>query len=282
MSITFLVALAGSNSCFSQFVAFEHTRDRSWDAEELLLANRPFGTVMDLREGILLWPYVGLALGVILTSSLLTEHRGPINIKFMAKTALPMYILHQFEEHGIDLYGRRYAFQEFFCNVLGYPVQECPGDDWFILAVNVAGVWLALGICSIYWNRPRLLAASYGLVLVNTAAHIAPAIKLGKYNPGLLTAVALFLPVGVATYLQLHKQKNLTRREMGEAIAVGVLMHVFLIVSLVLRASFLSHAVFIGLQMPLGALPFVYSLLKGEHAGNQKGHSGPVPFRMHF
>lgn len=223
---------------------------------------------MDFKEGIRLWPFVGLAIGVILISTLLTEHRGPINVRFMAKIALPMYILHQFEEHGFDLYGRRYAFQEYFCNVLSYPVSNCPGDDWFILAVNVGGVWFALGLCSIYWNRPRLVAASYALALVNAVGHIVPAVKMEMYNPGLLTAVALFLPIGIATYLQLHKHKSLTRREMVEGISVGILMHAVMVASLRLRAGrLLSHAVFIGLQMPFCALPYVYSLLKGDYTG---------------
>ncbi|KAL7908220.1 hypothetical protein GGI35DRAFT_453636 [Trichoderma velutinum] len=34
------------------------------------------------------------------------------------RAALPMYLLHEFEEHGYDFLGRRYAFQAYFCNNL--------------------------------------------------------------------------------------------------------------------------------------------------------------------
>lgn len=34
------------------------------------------------------------------------------------RAALPMYLLHQFEEHGYDFLGRRYAFRSHFCDQL--------------------------------------------------------------------------------------------------------------------------------------------------------------------
>lgn len=38
------------------------------------------------------------------------------------RAALPMYLLHEFEEHGYDFLGRRYAFQPYFCkNLVRFP-----------------------------------------------------------------------------------------------------------------------------------------------------------------
>jgi hypothetical protein len=57
---------------------------------------------------------------------------------------LPIYMLHQFEEHGIDAFGARYHFINDLCTTLGHPsLADCPANPAFVLAVNVGGgVWI--------------------------------------------------------------------------------------------------------------------------------------------
>jgi hypothetical protein len=89
------------------------------------------GTLMDLI--LYGWPYVGLMIAglSLIRMAYRVNHDGiPINSYEIAAWALfPLYTLHQFEEHGIDLYGRRYEFQQYFCKALGYPsLDDCESD----------------------------------------------------------------------------------------------------------------------------------------------------------
>jgi Protein of unknown function with HXXEE motif len=216
---------------------------------------------MDL---IRLWPYPGLAIGALLAVIALSENgRGQYN-KLIAKLALPVYILHQFEEHGIDAFGEKYAFQAFFCDALGFSASACPCDDLFIFAVNVGTVWLCFGICSVLWKRPKLLAASYGLVLTNAVGHLVQAIVRSSYNPGLLTALLFFVPLSLWTYRTLHRQKQVLKWDIAETVLLGILMHVWLGLSIALRfKQLLSYSMFIMLQPLAGFQPLLYSQWKG-------------------
>ena len=100
-----------------------------------------------LRE----WPYLALALSCVLTAYLLLIIGGrPASNELwndplvVFGLELPIYMFHQFEEHGIDLFGNRYGFQASLCSSLGYKtVSSCPATELFIFAVNPGSVWIS-------------------------------------------------------------------------------------------------------------------------------------------
>lgn len=88
---------------------------------------------MDL---LLIWPFIGLLAGIpeILELCKLQEHSLGAHTRrqslwkslmndqsWWMRAALPMYLLHQFEEHGYDFMGRQYAFRSHFCDHLVRP-----------------------------------------------------------------------------------------------------------------------------------------------------------------
>ncbi len=103
---------------------------------------------------------------------------------------LPAYMLHQMEEHDDD------RFRHFVNRILGGGREILSKNAVFV--INVPGVW-GVNLFSI------LLAygvdIGFGLIgiylsLVNAFVHLAQAIHLRCYNPGLISAVILFFPVG--------------------------------------------------------------------------------------
>ncbi|TFB01518.1 hypothetical protein CCMA1212_006446 [Trichoderma ghanense] len=74
------------------------------------------------------WPFIGMIAGIPLILELLkspTSLSADTRVKrrwssllndkaWWMHAALPIYLLHQFEEHGYDFLGRRYAFQAYF------------------------------------------------------------------------------------------------------------------------------------------------------------------------
>lgn len=103
---------------------------------------------------------------------------------------LPLYMIHQFEEHHHD------RFRTFVNEVIaGGRDVLTPGT---LFVINSVGVW-GVDLLSLYLARYAGLAfgllAVY-LTLVNAVIHIGVAIGMRRYNPGLWTSVALFLPFG--------------------------------------------------------------------------------------
>jgi hypothetical protein len=190
-----------------------------------------------LRE----WPWLGLVLAsVLLLWSAVRRIEGPWwsrlrDAGWLLWVALPVYMLHQFEEHGVDALGRSYAFQGGLCSVLGHtgPLAGCPATVAFIFAVNVGSVWIALGAGALGGTRRALIgAAGLGIPTVNAVVHVVPAIRTGAYNPGLVTALALFVPYCVWTLRELVRQGLLRRGQLGLVVLSGVLVHAILIGSL--------------------------------------------------
>jgi hypothetical protein len=86
------------------------------------------------------WPYASLLIGTaVLSKSILgawpaahgaglglDKHQRPSrkwslrtrDVAWYMQVMLPIYMIHQFEEHGFDIFGRPYAFQAALCNSL--------------------------------------------------------------------------------------------------------------------------------------------------------------------
>lgn len=123
------------------------------------------------------------------------------------------YALHQLEEHWGDRF-RRFVNDRVFGGVDALTINAV----WWI---NVPGVW-GLNIAALYAavdGAPAIgLAAPY-LMLVNALVHGLGALRFG-YNPGLATAVLLFVPLGVTALMVIPA--TLAAHFAGLAVAVAV------------------------------------------------------------
>jgi len=144
---------------------------------------------------------------------------------------LPIYMLHQFEEHDND------RFRTFVNRTVGGGREVLSPLAVFI--INVPGVW---GVIAVSFYLAALVSSGYGLIavyltLVNAIVHIIPAALFRSYNPGLVTAVLLFLPAsifGIAT-LQQTGQVDGFHHLIGILIAVGI--HVAIVAYVKTRRS---------------------------------------------
>lgn len=136
------------------------------------------------------WVYGGSLAGVLLLILMPALVRGwplPLTLVLLM---LPVYMLHQYEEHDDDRF-------RLFCNHwIGHDTDILPHTAIFI--INIPGVW---GVMALSLYLAQNVAIGYGaiavyLAIVNAFAHIGPAIALRRYNPGLISAIVLFLPVG--------------------------------------------------------------------------------------
>jgi hypothetical protein len=92
-------------------------------------------SVPQMDHLLVLWPFASLGLGMMSMLNLClktwSSPEGASDVQSMRswqrrtrdpqwwmQLALPIYLLHQWEEHGFDLLGRRYSFQGYFCEKL--------------------------------------------------------------------------------------------------------------------------------------------------------------------
>jgi len=225
-----------------------------------------------MHEVLVGWPWLSLAFAVLFLAWWFLRRRGtlPFRSRFTEPSwllwlPLPVYMLHQFEEHGVDLFGRHYHFQTDLCTALGYAnVADCPATEVFICAVNVGTVWIAGLVAGVLGpRRPIAAAGMIGLLAVNVVAHLGPFVRNGgAYNSGLLSAVVLFLPVVVWLFRALLARGFFRRRDVLLGVAVGFLMHAVLLGSVTLAdKGLLSSSALVAIQIVNGFVPLGISFL---------------------
>lgn len=136
------------------------------------------------------WVYGGVLAGALLLAlapALAVDWSLAVTLVFLS---LPVYMIHQYEEHDDD------RFRVFFNEAIGGGREVLsPAAVFFI---NVPGVW-GVNLVAFYlaWAvSPGLGLIAVYLILVNALVHIAHGVAFKRYNPGLGTAIALFLPFG--------------------------------------------------------------------------------------
>jgi Protein of unknown function with HXXEE motif len=164
------------------------------------------------------WPYAAAftALFLLVLAPLWWDANGAaLGLVYLQ---LPVYMLHQLEEHRGD------AFRRFVNERLAGGREALTPRATFV--INSAGVW-GIDIVSLWLAYEVEIA--FGLIAVyltaaNALVHIAGAIAMRAYNPGLATAVALFVPVSVWGAIEVTDAADagLGYQVLAIAIAVGV------------------------------------------------------------
>lgn len=162
------------------------------------------------------WVYGGFLAGVILLALAPLFTLGADPAAALGFLALPIYMLHQFEEHDGD------RFRQFVNAVVGHGREVLTVSAVFW--INFLGVWVLLtaGIWLTALAGPGWAAIAGWLVLLNGLLHILQGIALRRYNPGLATAVVLFVPLGILTLVAAWPEASHSVFWLGFAVAVAV------------------------------------------------------------
>jgi Protein of unknown function with HXXEE motif len=142
---------------------------------------------------------------------------------------LPIYMLHQGEEHIGD------RFRNYVNRIVGRGREVLSPTATFW--INALGVW-GVDLTALYlaWGIDRSvgLAAGY-LTVVNACLHIVQGGLRREYNPGLVTAILLFLPAGGWCVAHVGREAGLVSHLIGIAVALGV--HVAVVIPVVRHAK---------------------------------------------
>ena len=215
------------------------------------------------------WPFLGLIIGVLGLFSL--KGKSIQNNEKVWFLPLFAYMLHQFEEHGIDFKGEFYSFQRVLCSAFSLPpvgredefFEYCPASKWVIFAVNCGTIWVLMFACGylIQQNRFSMVKAStVGVMIVNTIVHIRNFLTTGSYNSGLVTSLLLFFPLSI--YLIRRESQRIPGKLtliLFKCLIMGVLLHAILLSSLFLTFKYhmFSEFTLSLIQLLNGILPVI-------------------------
>lgn len=164
------------------------------------------------------WVYGGALAGLLLLCLLPVIDAGWPPALVLVYLLMPIYMLHQWEEHDD---GR---FQRTINATIGHGRDVLPVGAVFVINI---GVWvlnlLAFALAAhagIGWG----LIGAYAMV-VNAVVHIADGIARRAYNPGLITSIVLFLPVGGGAIWAIAASGEATALQHGVGLVVALAIH---------------------------------------------------------
>ena len=99
------------------------------------------------------------------------------------------------------------------------------GPAEFLLMNGLAWLLMIVGILLVLQSRAmHWLLASFGtVVLLNGVLHLIGSLITNSYSPGLVSGIALWVPLGLFTLFRLRRR--LTNRSFRAGVLVGVAMH---------------------------------------------------------
>lgn len=200
------------------------------------------------------WPYATLfAAGFLALLAPLVFHFAGLALGLVF-IQLPIYMLHQYEEHAGD------RFRQWVNNMIGGGRELLtPGATFWINSLLVWGVDLVALYLACFVDLSLGLIAIY-LPMLNAFGHIVPGIVKRQCNPGLLTSVALFLPVGAPSAYFVSRAAESGIQAHLLALGVAIAVHGLIIAHVRRRMAILSRA---SAPAPTLAASATYSLPTG-------------------
>ncbi|HML06104.1 MAG TPA: HXXEE domain-containing protein [Methanobacterium sp.] len=173
------------------------------------------------------WAKLCLILSVIVTIIIFLVVKTDNMLLFLIWIQIPIYLLHQFEEHAWPGGFRKYVN----LNIFKVKNAEYPLSDLSVFWINIPIIWVLMPIFAAlsYLNLFFGLWIPYFAVL-NSLTHVIAAIVKREYNPGLVVSLLLGIPVaGYALWL-FYALISVPLIVTVISILVAVLMHLFLII----------------------------------------------------
>jgi hypothetical protein len=150
--------------------------------------------------------------------------------------AVAIYLTHNVEEYGVDVFGRMMQFPAEICSVMKLPpYPDCPIPYSYFISVNVPAFWIGAPIAALLCRRHPLVGLSfYGIIFVNLFFHILPLVAGAGFGPGTLTAILIFIPASVWVIHAAFGAGRLSYKALAFILLNGVVFHVILTAPMIL------------------------------------------------
>ena len=169
------------------------------------------------------WVYGGFLAGILILGLFMAIGGDWSTALWLVALQLPLYMIHQYEEHDAD------RFRIFVNQLVGHGRDVLTTKADFM--INIPGVW---GVNLAAIALAHLVDMGFGLIaiwltLLNGIIHLAQGVALRRYNPGLVTAVCLFLPAGIFGIWGLHAAGHGSAPWQALGLGVALTIHLAII-----------------------------------------------------
>jgi hypothetical protein len=170
------------------------------------------------------WAKLSVLLAIILTIFIIIFIKSENIVLFLIWIQIPIYLLHQFEEHvwnGFKNYINKKVFK----------VQEgnFPLNEKNIFWINIPIIWILMpifaGLSSI--NIMLGLWIPYFAVF-NSLSHVIFSVRNREYNPGLIVSLILGIPVGIYALIVFYSYITVPVIISIVSIFFAVLLHIII------------------------------------------------------
>ena len=147
-------------------------------------------------------------------------------ILFLIWLQIPIYLLHQFEEHAISSGFKDFVNKKVFKILDG----DYPLNDMSIFWINIPIVWVFMPLFAALSH----INLQFGLWLpyfsiINSTIHVIAFLRFKTYNPGLMVSLFLNIPVGIYAIIIFYQAGLITNFINISAIAISILLHLIII-----------------------------------------------------
>jgi len=168
------------------------------------------------------WAKLSVLLAIAITLLVIYFIKLENTVLFLIWIQIPIYLLHQFEEHA------RNGFKNYI-NKKVFPVQggEYPLNDKNIFWINIPIIWILMpifaGLSSV--NIMFGLWIPYFAVF-NSLSHVIFSIRNREYNPGLIVSLILGIPIGIYALIIFYSYTAVPAITSIISIFFAVLLHI--------------------------------------------------------
>lgn len=158
----------------------------------------------------------------------ISRWRDPV---WLAWLAVPMLMIHMFEEYGFDVLGRTYDLPAMVCKNIGYPpYPDCPIPLAHYPLVNLGVAWVGAPLAALLARRNLVIGLSwYGLLIFNGTLHTVGTIAAGAAGAGgVVTSVLFFIPSFVWMIHVVLKSGALSGKALAVSVSGGIIGHILL------------------------------------------------------
>ena len=180
------------------------------------------------------WAKICIFLSVVVTLIIFLVVKTSDVLLFLIWIQIPIYLLHQFEEHSWPGGFKKFFNKEIFHVEEG----EYPLNDTNIFWINVPIIWILMPIFAAlsYINLFFGLWIPYFAVF-NSLTHVIAAIIKRKYNPGLFISLILGIPVATYTLWLFYTLINIPLIITILSLLSVLLLHLAIVVTAIRRSK---------------------------------------------
>ena len=168
----------------------------------------------------------------ILSSIILVSFYNIIpELQLLIWLQVPVYLLHQFEEHAWP--G---GFKEFMGKIVFKQEDGGPLDARDIFLINIPIVWIGYPI----FAALTTISINLGiwiiyLSLINGAFHILVGLRLHRYNPGVVISLFVNVPLSIYTLIRIADLESISAISHIIGIAIAVVIQVGVVIFVLKR-----------------------------------------------